>query len=182
MATSRRCAHRRRSSLPRTFLCCRVRPGNGGAAPHPCRRWAPGRAATRPARTRRLGDTAPAVRRPANRAAVACCGRALPPPGRQRDPLLLAEDHHSALPPAPCLESIFSGVRLRTNGAKRMRVRENALYLVSRLVTRLSLIGVQSTAPTNSSSCSPANASSTASCNVNRTWRVSPRSSIHRLA
>jgi transposase-like protein len=37
------------------------------------------------------------------------------------------------------IESIFAGVRLRTNAAKRMRVRENALYLVFKLVTRLSL-------------------------------------------
>src|SRR6202049_2036186 len=37
------------------------------------------------------------------------------------------------------IESIFAGVRLRTNATKRMRVRENALYLVFKLVTRLSL-------------------------------------------
>lgn len=37
------------------------------------------------------------------------------------------------------IESIFAGVRLRTNAAKRMRVRENALYLVFKLVCRLSL-------------------------------------------
>ena len=30
-------------------------------------------------------------------------------------------------------------MRLRTNAAKRMRVRENALYMVVKLVTRLSL-------------------------------------------
>ena len=36
------------------------------------------------------------------------------------------------------LESIFSGVRLRTNAAKRARKRENALYLVFKLVERLS--------------------------------------------
>ena len=37
------------------------------------------------------------------------------------------------------IESIFAGVRLRTQAAKRMRGRENALYLVFKLVTRLSL-------------------------------------------
>ena len=36
------------------------------------------------------------------------------------------------------LESIFSGVRLRTDAAKRMRQRENALYLVFKIVERLS--------------------------------------------
>jgi transposase-like protein len=37
------------------------------------------------------------------------------------------------------IESVFSGVRLRTDAARRMRVRENALYLVFKLVTRLSM-------------------------------------------
>jgi transposase-like protein len=37
------------------------------------------------------------------------------------------------------IESIFAGVRLGTNAAKRLRVRENALHLVFKLVTRLSL-------------------------------------------
>ena len=37
------------------------------------------------------------------------------------------------------LESVFAGVRLRTDVAKRARRRENALYLVFKLVTRLSL-------------------------------------------
>lgn len=36
------------------------------------------------------------------------------------------------------VESIFSGVRLRTNAAKRMRNREAALYLVFKVVERLS--------------------------------------------
>ena len=36
------------------------------------------------------------------------------------------------------VESIFSGVRLRTNAAKRMRRREAALYLVFKIVRRLS--------------------------------------------
>ena len=35
------------------------------------------------------------------------------------------------------IESIFAGVRLRTQATKRLR--ENALYLVFKLVTRLSL-------------------------------------------
>ncbi|HEY8692496.1 MAG TPA: hypothetical protein VIR57_07110, partial [Chloroflexota bacterium] len=37
------------------------------------------------------------------------------------------------------LESVFDGVRLRTNAARRMHVRENALFLVFKLVHRLSL-------------------------------------------
>ena len=36
------------------------------------------------------------------------------------------------------IESIFSGVRLRTNAAKRMRRRDNTLYLVFKIVQRLS--------------------------------------------
>ena len=36
------------------------------------------------------------------------------------------------------IESIFSGVRLRTDAAKRMRRRDNALYLVFKIVERLS--------------------------------------------
>jgi len=36
------------------------------------------------------------------------------------------------------IESIFSGVRLRTDAAKRMRRRDNALYLVFKIVQRLS--------------------------------------------
>lgn len=36
------------------------------------------------------------------------------------------------------LESIFGGVRLRTNAAKRLRRRDNALYLVFKIVQRLS--------------------------------------------
>jgi hypothetical protein len=37
------------------------------------------------------------------------------------------------------IESNFSGVRLRTNASKRLRVPESALYLVFKLVLRLSL-------------------------------------------
>ena len=36
------------------------------------------------------------------------------------------------------LESIFSGVRLRTHAARRMGSRDNALYLVFKIVERLS--------------------------------------------
>jgi putative transposase len=36
------------------------------------------------------------------------------------------------------IESIFSGVRLRTEATKRLRQRENALYLVWKIVQRLS--------------------------------------------
>jgi transposase-like protein len=35
------------------------------------------------------------------------------------------------------IESIFSGVRLRTEATKRMRTRETALYLVFKIVERL---------------------------------------------
>ena len=37
------------------------------------------------------------------------------------------------------IESIFSGVRLRTEVTKRMRQRETALYLVFQLIQRLGL-------------------------------------------
>ena len=36
------------------------------------------------------------------------------------------------------LESVFGGVRLRTEATRRMRCRENALYLVFKIVERLS--------------------------------------------
>jgi transposase-like protein len=36
------------------------------------------------------------------------------------------------------IESIFSGVRLRTNAARRLRCRDNAIYLVFKIVERLS--------------------------------------------
>ena len=36
------------------------------------------------------------------------------------------------------IESIFSGVRLRTDATRRMRRRDNALYLVFKIVERLS--------------------------------------------
>jgi transposase-like protein len=49
------------------------------------------------------------------------------------------EEHWVHLRTTNPIESIFSGVRLRTNAARRIRVRENALYLVFKLVTRLSM-------------------------------------------
>ncbi len=49
------------------------------------------------------------------------------------------EEHWVHLRTSNPIESIFSGVRLRTNASKRLRVRENALYLVFKLVCRLSL-------------------------------------------
>ena len=39
-------------------------------------------------------------------------------------------EHHLHLRTSNAIESVFAGVRLRTNVAKRARVRENALYLV----------------------------------------------------
>src|SRR5205823_5786298 len=49
------------------------------------------------------------------------------------------EEHWVHLRTSNPIESIFAGVRLRTNASKRLRVRENALYLVFKLVLRLSL-------------------------------------------
>jgi putative transposase len=49
------------------------------------------------------------------------------------------QEHWVHLRTSNPIESIFAGVRLRTQATKRMRVRENALYLVFKLVTRLSL-------------------------------------------
>jgi transposase-like protein len=49
------------------------------------------------------------------------------------------QEHWVHLRTSNPIESIFSGVRLRTNASKRLRVRENALYLVFKLVVRLSL-------------------------------------------
>jgi putative transposase len=48
------------------------------------------------------------------------------------------EEHWLHLRTSNPIESVFAGVRLRTNAAKRMRVRENALYLVFKLILRLS--------------------------------------------
>jgi len=48
------------------------------------------------------------------------------------------EEHWIHLRTSNPVESIFSGVRLRTNAAKRMRNREAALYLVFKVVERLS--------------------------------------------
>lgn len=47
-------------------------------------------------------------------------------------------DHWIHLKTTNPIESVFAGVRLRTDVAKRMRHRENALYLVYKIVRRLS--------------------------------------------
>lgn len=47
------------------------------------------------------------------------------------------QEHWLHLRTTNAIESVFSGVRLRTNVAKRMGKRENALYLVFKLVKRL---------------------------------------------
>lgn len=49
------------------------------------------------------------------------------------------EEHWIHLRTSNAIESIFAGVRLRTNGTKRMQVRENALYLTFKLIVRLGL-------------------------------------------
>lgn len=48
------------------------------------------------------------------------------------------EEHWLHLRTSNPIESLFAGVRLRTDASKRMRVRENALYLVFKLICRLS--------------------------------------------
>ena len=48
------------------------------------------------------------------------------------------QEHWQHLKTSNPIKSVFDGVKLRTNGTKRMRVRENALYLVFKLVCRLS--------------------------------------------
>ena len=48
------------------------------------------------------------------------------------------EEHWTHLRTSNPVESIFAGVRLRTNSTKRLRSRENALYLVFKVVLRLS--------------------------------------------
>lgn len=49
------------------------------------------------------------------------------------------EEHWVHLRTSNPIESIFAGVRLRTNASKRLRAPESALYLVFKLVLRLSL-------------------------------------------
>jgi transposase-like protein len=49
------------------------------------------------------------------------------------------KEHWAHLRTSNPVESIFAGVRLRTDAAKRLRSRENALYLVFKLVERLSV-------------------------------------------
>jgi len=46
-------------------------------------------------------------------------------------------EHWLHLRTSNAIESVFAGVRLRTNVAKRTRVRENALHLVFKIVERL---------------------------------------------
>lgn len=46
-------------------------------------------------------------------------------------------EHWLHLRTSNAIESVFAGIRLRTNVAKRARVRENALYLVWKIVARL---------------------------------------------
>jgi hypothetical protein len=48
------------------------------------------------------------------------------------------QEHWTHLRTSNPVESIFAGVRLRTDATKRMRVRDNVLYLVFKLATRLS--------------------------------------------
>ena len=48
------------------------------------------------------------------------------------------QEHWIHLRTSNPIESIFSGVRLRTDAAKRLRQREAALYLVFKIVERLS--------------------------------------------
>jgi len=48
------------------------------------------------------------------------------------------KEHWPHLRTSNPVESIFAGVRLRTNVAKRLRKRENALYMVFKLIERLS--------------------------------------------
>jgi transposase-like protein len=48
------------------------------------------------------------------------------------------QDHWIHLRTTNSIESIFAGVRLRTDVAKRTRRRDNALYLVFKIVQRLS--------------------------------------------
>ena len=47
------------------------------------------------------------------------------------------QEHWLHLRTTNAIESVFAGVRLRTNVAKRMGKRENALYLVFKIVERL---------------------------------------------
>ena len=49
----------------------------------------------------------------------------------------LPQEHWTHLRTSNPIESVFAGVRLRTDVAKRARQRENALYLVFKLVQRL---------------------------------------------
>jgi hypothetical protein len=59
--------------------------------------------------------------------------------GSTSSPSTTPEEHWVHLRTSNPIESVFSGVRLRTNATKRLQVRENALYLVFKLVLRLSM-------------------------------------------
>lgn len=48
------------------------------------------------------------------------------------------QEHWPHLRTSNAIESVFAGVRLRADATKRMRQRENALYLVFKIVQRLS--------------------------------------------
>jgi hypothetical protein len=85
------------------------------------------------------------------------------------------EEHWVHLRTSNPIESIFAGVRLRTDASKRLKVRENALYLVFKLVLRLSLNWRGINAPTNCGCCSPGTSSGT----VNWSWRMVPLPHSH---
>ena len=57
------------------------------------------------------------------------------------------EEHWIHLRTSNAIESIFAGVRLRTNATQRTRVRENALYLTFKLILRLGLNWRSTNAP-----------------------------------
>ena len=80
------------------------------------------------------------------------------------------EEHWVHLRTSNPIESIFSGVRLRTNASKRLRVPESALYLVFKLVLRLSLNRRGINAPNQLRCCCW---QVTSSGMVNWSWRMS---------
>ncbi len=60
------------------------------------------------------------------------------PESRQSPGRFIPQEHWIHLRTSNPIESMFAGVLLRTDATKRLRVRENALYLVFKLATRLS--------------------------------------------
>ena len=58
--------------------------------------------------------------------------------GRRRHLLDFPQEHWVHIETSNPIESIFAGVRLRTDATKRMRVRDNGLDLVFKLAARLS--------------------------------------------